>query len=386
MSKTRSIGNVKHIGGNKYILRISAGFDEYGKRIQLSRTIEATSETDAERQLMKFYSERDKLTQARTSEAPTTLQGLYDEFEKNHINKLRPNTQDYYTNMWTRYLKEYGKTKLKSLTPKSVYGILDKTKVGDKTKRAVYGMLFTMCRRGVNWGYMDKNPCENVDPPKYIAAEKRPYNETELTDVIEAMKNEPVRNQLFFYCAAMLGMRRSEIAALKWGDIDFEAKTVSIRRAAGKAAGRGAYAAGTKNTRSERVLNLPDTLATLFRLHRAEQNEHRFKLGSKWIDEGWVFTKWGGGMIYVDTLTNTWTDFLKAHPKLEKTNFNALRHTAATLMIKNNVAVSTVSGILGHAQTSTTLNIYTHAIEDAKKEALHTMENIFNLKPAKTKV
>ncbi len=66
--------------------------------------------------------------------------------------------------------------------------------------------------------------------------------------------------------------------------------------------------------------------------------------------------------------------FIENNPNLTATSFHALRHAAATLMIKNNVPIPTVIGILGHAQMATTVNIYTHITEDTKKEALNILE------------
>jgi len=239
-------------------------------------------------------------------------------------------------------------------------------------------MLYTMLKRAVEWGYLDRNPCERVEPPKYKAKEKRPYTETELLEVIEAVEKEPVQFQLIFYLAAMLGMRRSEIVGLKWSDIDFDAATLNIRRSAARKAGEGTYVAGTKNTRSQRTLYVDAMILDKLKAHRAQQAERRLKLANKWQGDDWIFTQWNGRIMSVETPTRTWLKFLENNPKLEKTNLHALRHTAATLLIKNNVAISTVSGLLGHAQTSTTLNIYTHAIEDAKKEAAGIMSGIFN--------
>ncbi|HAN21608.1 MAG: hypothetical protein A2Y15_05910 [Clostridiales bacterium GWF2_36_10] len=381
MENKRSIGNVKSLGNGKYVLRISAGFDDYGKRIQLSRTIEAKSNTDAERQLMKFYNERTKLSQDRISEVPGTLQGLYEEFKQNHIEKLRPNTQEYYTNIWNRYLKSREKAKLKSFSPKMVYDVLNKTKVGDKTKKAIYGMLFTMFKRAVAWGYLDINPCERVTPPKYKAKEKRPYTESELIPIIEAIEKEDIKLKLFFYLAVALGMRRSEMVGLKWSDIDFEKNIISIKRSVGKATGLGTYDnKETKNKKSIRNLNTSDDIINLLKAHKDELEKRKHKLCDKWIEGDWVFTQWNGEIMHVDTSTKMWNDFLTNNPMLAKTNLHSLRHTAATLMIKNNVAISTVSGILGHAQMSTTVNIYAHVIEDAKKEALSIMDGILKAK------
>ena len=381
MQKKRSVGNIKWISDNKCILRISAGFDDFGKRIQLTRTIEAKSETDAERQLVKFYNEKNKLKQKRVSEAPQTLAALYEEFKQNHISRLRPNTQEYYFNLWDRYLKSKENAKLQTFSPKMVYEILNKTEVGDKTKKAIYGMLFTMFKRAVAWGYIDSNPCERVTPPKYKAAEKRPYTETDLATIIAAIEKEDIKLQLFFYLAVSLGLRRSEIGGLKWSDIDFDNNIISIRRSVGKIPKKGTYANDApKNKKSIRDLEASDIIMTLLKKHKEEQDEQKRKLNDLWIGEDWVFTQWNGALMHVDTTTKTWEKFLKKNPSLAKTNLHSLRHTAATLLIKHNVPISTVSGILGHSQISTTLNIYTHVIEDAKKEALGIMNDILKKK------
>lgn len=384
MPKTRKIGSIQHLGDGKYRLRVSAGFDDFGKRIQISRVIRAKSDTEAERLLMELYAEKNKLAEERITKPPETLGEIYKEFKENHISKLRPNTQDYYERLWDAYLEKRKRAKLARITPKAIYDILKDCDGKSRTQKALYGMLYTMLKKAVEWGYLDRNPCERVEPPKYKAKEKRPYTETELLEVVKAVEKEPVQFQLIFCFAAMLGMRRSEIVGLKWSDIDFDAGTLSIRRAAARKVGEGTYIDDTKTERSKRTLYLDDVMLDKLRTHRAEQAERRLKLANKWQGEDWIFTQWDGRIMSVETPTRTWLKFLGKYPKLEKTNLHALRHTAATLLIKNNVAISTVSGLLGHAQTSTTLNVYAHAIEDAKKEAANIMSGI--LSKAKTKM
>ena len=77
------------------------------------------------------------------------------------------------------------------------------------------------------------------------------------------------------------------------------------------------------------------------------------------------------------TPSHWWSDFAKKCG-IEGVTFHGLRHTAATYMIKNNVPISTVSGVLGHAQISTTLNTYTHVIEDTKKSAINIMADVIS--------
>ena len=89
-------------------------------------------------------------------------------------------------------------------------------------------------------------------------------------------------------------------------------------------------------------------------------------------------------MMDIDTPSKWWSKFV-ARDHLPKITFHCLRHTAATYLIKSGVDVSTVSGILGHVQKSTTLNIYSHVIEDAKEQAINVMGDVFGGKTEENK-
>lgn len=273
--KNRKIGSVQNLGDGKYRLRILAGFDDYGRRIQPSKVVKASSDTEAEKALIKFYAEREKLAEKHISKPPETLGELYEEYKKNHLSTLELNTQDYYHNLWDKHLESRKKAKLTRITPKTIYDILKDSADKPRVQKAVYGMLFTMLRKAVGWGYLEKNPCERVETPKYKAKEKRPYTEAELDKVIEAVENETLSFQIIFYLAAMLGMRRSEIVGLKWPDVNFDAGTLSIRRSAARKAGEGTYISGTKNKRSERTLYIDGMILDKLRAHRAAQSERQ---------------------------------------------------------------------------------------------------------------
>lgn len=380
-SKERSIGNIKWVDKTKCILRISAGFDDYGKRIQLTRTVTAKSETDAEKQLMQFYNEKDKLTENRVSEAPKTLSELYDEFKINHIEKLRPNTQDFYNDLWDRHLKDYGKSKLKSFTPKMVRDILNKSQVGNRTLKAIYGMLNTMFHyASIDNDYMISNPCQKVDAPKYKAPEKQVYDDDRLVEVVKLVQQECVEHQLSFALGVLLAMRRGEIMGLTWSNVNLEARELFIEQAAAHSSKLGNYIDDPKNKKSKRKLDIPDSVADLFRKLKAKQAERQLRVGSKWIKNDFVFKDWNGEPLKVEFPTHWWKEFRNANPIAQGVTFHGLRHTAATLMIKENVPISTVSGVLGHSQMSTTTDIYSHVIEDTKKSAIEVMERIVTRK------
>jgi integrase len=372
----RSIGNIRNLGNEKYLLRLSAGFDDFGKRITFSKTILAKSEKEANIALCKFIADKDKLLEEKNTGIPETLGQLYSEWMKNHCEaNLQDRSIQYYKDLWENHIKIYSKAKIKLFSAKMVYEILNNVKAGQRTKQGVYIMLNAMFNKAIQWEYMQINPCSRVDRPKYEAEEKKVYDENELEPILTAVNTQPLKYQAIFYFAVLCGIRRSEIVGLKWTDIDFKNNIFTIKRAATATKGKGTYEKPTKSKKSNRKLKLPEILTPILKSIRTEQLKDVVKLQELWHNEGWIFTKWNGEIMCVTTPTQWWIKFLKSNPALPKTNFHSLRHTLASLLIKKGVDVATLSNILGHAQKSTTMNIYAHDYESSKNEALTLAEN-----------
>lgn len=177
----------------------------------------------------------------------------------------------------------------------------------------------------------------------------------------------------------LCGLRRQEILGFKWEDIDFEQECIYVRRAATEKKGVGTITKGTKTKRSERMLFLPDLLKEILLKYKNEQDRQKYIMGDKWHEENWVFTQYDGKLMHLQTPSHWWSEFSKKIG-IAGVTFHGLRHTAASYMIKNNVPITTVSGVLGHANTSTTVNIYSHMLEDTKKDAIDVMAEIFSEK------
>jgi integrase len=112
------------------------------------------------------------------------------------------------------------------------------------------------------------------------------------------------------------------------------------------------------------------------------KTSERLKVGDKWVDNDRLFTQWNGKPMHPDSLTGWFKEFVK-RTDLLKVHIHSLRHTNATLLIAGGTDVRTVSRRLGHAQTTTTMNIYSHAIRAADEAAAETLENL--LDPLKKK-
>ena len=172
---------------------------------------------------------------------------------------------------------------------------------------------------------------------------------------------------IFYQIAIFCGLRRGESIALLWSDIDFEAKTMSITKSTSIVKGK-AVTKSTKTKSSVRTISIPDHILELLREYRAEYDSYRYTVGSLWAGDDHIFIQWNGAQMYPSTPSATFKKLIHSYnaaheDKLPDIRLHDLRHTSATLLISQNVDVKTVSSRLGHAQTSTTMNIYAHALK-----------------------
>lgn len=165
---------------------------------------------------------------------------------------------------------------------------------------------------------------------------------------------------------------------MEWKDIDFENGTMRIARTA-QYVGKGQYITKEPKTKSGiREFAFSKTICHLLTEYRIWQDENRRKLGDKWVETHRLFTAWNGSNIHPDTITGWFSGFIKKHD-FPHVTLHSLRHTNATLMIADGTDVCTVSKRLGHANTSTTLNIYAHALKAKDTEAADKLENVLSL-------
>ncbi len=180
------------------------------------------------------------------------------------------------------------------------------------------------------------------------------------------------------------GLRRGELLGLEWQDINFDKKTVQIRRSSQYLPDRGIYEDGVKNDTSDRVMKISPSAVEDLKIWRVWQREHAFEMGDRWHSSDRLFTTDEGLPLHPDVLTSWFTDFVKAHSDvLPPITIHSLRHTNATLQIAAGVPLTTVAKRLGHANTVTTSKIYAHAIKSADEAAAETLDNL--LTPGKNK-
>ncbi len=170
------------------------------------------------------------------------------------------------------------------------------------------------------------------------------------------------------YLALATGLRRGELLALRWSDIDLDRRELRVRRTVREIPGQGSVVMEPKTPRSRRPVALSEQAVGVLRSHRVQQHERRLKLGEAWVDHDLVFpTAVGTPWVARNMLRGFWKAAESAG--LERLTFHTRRHSAASLMAQAGVPVTSISAQLGHANPSVTQSIYSHVLPGMQDEA-----------------
>jgi len=179
--------------------------------------------------------------------------------------------------------------------------------------------------------------------------------------------------------ALATGMRRNEMLALRWQDIDLDGR-LTVEQALEQTAAHGIRVKAPKTRHGRRTISLPVHIVTELRQHWREQQELRLAMGlGKAPDDTPVFATPDGGYMNQGTVTRQWTEQVAAIG-MPGVKLHSLRHTHASMLIAGGVDVLTVSRRLGHASPTITLNVYGHLIHGGDDRAAQIVAAAFGSK------
>lgn len=244
------------------------------------------------------------------------------------------------------------------------------------TIQKYHRLLSVILQTAVQWQMIFSNPCDRVKPPKAKRHEARFLDEHGAAQLAEALHGEPYNFAVIVLLLMYTGLRRGEALGLEWHDVDFEKRCLHIRRSLLYVPDRGVFVDDTKTESSKRVIKVPTVAIDLLREYKQWQDELKAELGDMWVESDRVFTNWKGEPQRPD-IVSAWFHKFVQRKGLPDVSIHGLRHTNATLMIAGGVPIKTVSSRLGHANITTTGNIYAHAIRSADEAAAEVLEDIF---------
>jgi integrase len=252
-----------------------------------------------------------------------------------------------------------------------LYASLTKKGVGPRTVNHVHSTARVALQRAVKKRLISYNPVRDADVPRYStdSREYRTLSWDEVRRFFEAVRGD--RFEAYFVVAVLAGIRPHELRALHWEDVDLESKTATIRRAVEEIDGQKPAIRNTTKTRKPRIVPLLPEAVTSLRAHKASQNEERLGKAGLWKDRGLVFPDALGGIMRGNNLSRRhFKPALQRAGLPKEVRLYDLRHTFATLWLQSGERVSELSGILGHARISTTVDNYIHPDNKAREEAM----------------
>ena len=218
------------------------------------------------------------------------------------------------------------------------------------------------------------NAASKATPPKAKRAKVDSYQPEEITRILEALENEPLKWQAIVHLMIITGCRRGEIMGLKWAQIDWEHNVISIQEAR-LASDSGTYEDTPKTPESQRYINIPRETIRLLAAYRQEQERTRRVVGDRWVETGYVFTQDTGKPMHPDSV-NGWLNKFSRKYDLPHIHPHAFRHSMASILINSNTDILTISKRLGHSMTSTTLNFYGHLIQKADAQSSECIADV----------
>lgn len=248
--------------------------------------------------------------------------------------------------------------------------------ISPNTIHLIHTILNAAFGDAVKWHRIALNPCQHLTAPRAQKTEMRYITHEQAMQLVEAARG--YRIETILLVAVTLGLRRGEILGLHWDDIDFEQGMLHVSRTVSyipphTGARHMHLETDPKTATSKRTIILPTFLQEALKAHRLQQRQERVKAGKAWEQHQLVFCGPLGKHINPSSL---WTQFKHALQKagLPDMRFHDLRHSAATILLSMGVNVKVIQELLGHANISITLNIYSHVTPAMQQNAMKELD------------
>lgn len=380
--------------GNSYQIRVSCGYDTSGNQVVQTMTWKPADGMN-KKQIEKELQKQAILFEDKCMEGQATANIKFQDFAEQWFEEyaklnLRNTSYERMKQLTVRVYPAIGHLRLDKITSRHIQQFINDLALNGKSlkngrplsrKTAVHHLSFIsdVFSYAVKMEMLTDNPCKRVTVPKGEKKEKDIYTLEEVAQLFQLLETAPLKYRTFFTLAIYSGFRRGEMLGLEWKEVDWEHNVISVRRTSNYTASKGIYTDTTKTKKSQRSLKFPQSVMDLLREYKAEQDEERIKLGTKWQDYDRLFVKWDGRPM------NNNTPYFWLKEFCEENNFrfcdiHSLRHFYASALINEGVDAATVSGALGHSTITTTTSIYCHVFNQAQARAGDAIASVLDFK------
>jgi len=216
-----------------------------------------------------------------------------------------------------------------------------------------------------------------VSPPHTQQHEMQTWNEDEIMLFLDAAKPTPYYE--IFYLALFTGMRRSELLALRWQDIDSILGQIYVNRSVHVLKGGKVHYRTPKTAKGRRTIALTPSTLLMLAEYRQRKEAEALLLDRPIQDSDLLFGNLEGKPVLPSTLTHTWGRMVKT-AGLKPIRLHDARHTHASLMLKQGIHPKIVQERLGHSSITITLDTYSHVAPGLQQAAANSFDEAFTTK------
>jgi integrase len=307
--------------------------------------------------------------------AKTTVTQFLDRWLMHMQSQISPKSHERYSEIVRKnILPLLGRVVLMKLRPAQISEAYDKALTtgrvdgqgGLAPASVVYmhRLLKKALAQAVRWGVLQRNPVDAVDPPKIERKLMTTFDMAQTVELLESMSG--TRLLVPVTLGVLCGMRRGEIAALRWRSVDLAGGKLTIVESAEQTAAGVRYK--PPKSGKGRTVALSATVTEQLRAHRRQQAEELLRLGVRQTDSTFVYTREDGEPMQPRSLTHAWLKVL-GKTSLPRIRFHDLRHAHATHLLSNGVHPKVASERLGHSRIGITLDLYSHVLPGMQEDA-----------------
>ncbi len=378
---TGSVRKVKTKKGTHYQLIIECGYDQLtGKRIRSFKTVNGT-EKEAKAELRRLISEVEKGKTLKQS--PVVFLDWVNQwvtlYKKPYIEET---TMIGYRNKIHCYIEDsIGKMKIKDIKPATVQALVNSMidrGLSPKSIRDTYNIINGAMKKAVVQHMISYNPCEGIELPRQHKYQANVYDVCTIQTVLEKAKADDEKYNSNIYIPilllAELGLRRGELLALRWENIDLKNGIVKICENMVRGSD-GYHIKKPKTDSGLRDIHIGADLINILTEEHKKYVADMLSYGVGFDTRGYIVRQANGSPLHPDSMSRKWERFLERN-MLPKIRLHDLRHSNATALIQAGVSPKVVQQRLGHADITTTLNTYTHVLPSMDITAAETLDNL----------